>query len=63
MPVAAAVHRRVQVEMKPEGGEAVGGAGLPGGEGVYAAGSVIAAELAPCEVLVGGGACWATASP
>ena len=47
--------------MQPERGEAVGGAGSLGGEGADAAGSVIAAESAPCEVLVGKTECWATA--
>ena len=48
--------------MRPEGGKAVGGAGSPGGEGEDADGVVIAAESAPCEVLVGEGECWATAA-
>ena len=56
----AAVLRRVRVEMRLEGGKAVGGAGSPCGEGADAAGSVIAAESAPCEMLDGKGACWAT---
>ena len=46
--------------MRPVGGKAVGGAGSPCGEGADAAGSVISAESAPCEVLDVGGACWAT---
>ena len=53
MPVPTAVRRRVRVEMQPEDGKAVRGAGSPGGEGADAAGSVIAAESAPCEVLQG----------
>ena len=57
MPEAAAVFRRVRVEMRPEGDNSIGGAGLPGGEGADAAGPVVAAESAPCEVLVGAGAC------
>ena len=56
MPGAAAVRRRVRVEMRSEGVKAVGGAGSPGGERVDAAGSVIAAESARCE-----GARWVTA--
>ena len=44
--------------MRPEGGKAVGGAGSPCGEGADAAGSVIAAGSAPCEVFDGKGACW-----
>jgi len=32
---------------------------VSGGGGADAAGSVISAESGPCEVLVGGGACWA----
>ena len=55
MTTAAAVCRRVRVKMRPEGSNAVGCAGSPGGEKADAAGSVIAAEWAPCEV------CWATA--
>ena len=47
--------------MRIEGGKAVGGAGSSGGKGVDAAGSVIAAESAHCEVLDWEGACWATA--
>ena len=47
--------------MRPEGSKAIGGAGSPGVEGANAAGSVIAAESALCEVLVGEGACWAKA--
>ena len=46
--------------MRPEGGKAVVGAGSPCGEGADAAGSMIAAESAPCEVPDGEGACWAT---
>ena len=46
--------------MRPEGGKAVGGGGSPCGEGADAAGSVILAESAPCQVLDVGGACWAT---
>ena len=46
--------------MRPEGGKAVGGAGSPCGKGADAAGSVISAESAPCEVLDVEGACWAT---
>lgn len=43
MPVAAAVRRRVRVEMRPEDGSVpvVGGARVPGGEGAGAAGSAI----------------------
>ena len=59
-PVAAAVLRRVRVEMWPEGGMAVGGAESPCGEGADAGGSVIAAELTPCEVPNGEEPCWAT---
>ena len=58
--MAAAVLRRVRVEMRPEGGKAVGGAGSPFGKGADAAGSVIVAESAPCEVLDGEGGCWTT---
>ena len=58
--MAATVLRRVRVEMRPEGGKAVGGAGSPCGEGADAPGSVISAESAPCEVLDVGGTCWAT---
>ena len=58
--MAATVLRRVRVEMRPEGGKAVGGAGSPCGEGADAPGSVISAESAPCEVLDVGKACWAT---
>ena len=47
--------------MRHEDGKAVGDAGSPGAEGADASGSVIAVESAPCEVLVGEGACWATA--
>ena len=46
--------------MRPEGGKGVGDAGSPCGEGADAAGSVISAESASCEVLDMGGACWAT---
>ena len=53
--MAAAVFRRVRVEMRPEGYKAVGGAGSPCGEGADAAGSVILAESTPCEVLDLGG--------
>ena len=55
----AAVLRRVRVEVRPEGGKAIGGAGSCG-EGADAAGSVISAESAPCGVLDVGGTCWAT---
>ena len=44
--------------MRPEGGKAVGGAGSPDGVGTDVAGSVIAAESAPCEVLDWEEACW-----
>ena len=47
--------------MRLEGGEAVGGAGSPGGQGADAAESVIAAEWAPCKELDGERACGATA--
>ena len=47
--------------MQPEASKAIGGAESPGGEGADAAGSMIAAESAPCEVLVGEGPCWTTA--
>ena len=46
--------------MRLEGGKAVRGAGWPGGEGVDAVESMIAAGAAPREVLNGEGACWAT---
>ena len=58
--MAAAVRRRVRVEIRPECSEAVGGAALPSVEGADVARSMIAVESAPCEVLVGEGACWAT---
>ena len=45
------------MEMRPEGGKAIGGGGSPGGEVVDAAGSMIAAESAPCEVLDWEGTC------
>ena len=61
MPVAAAIRRCVRVEMRPEGGKSVGGATSPGGAGADAAVSVIAAESAPYEVLVGEGVCWTIA--
>ena len=61
MPAPAAVRRRARVEMRPEGGKAVGGEVSPRGEGVDAAGLVTAAESAPCEVLVGERARLATA--
>ena len=57
----SAVRRCVRVKMRPEGGKAVGDTGSPGGKGADAVGLVIAVELARCEVLVGEGACWATA--
>ena len=60
VPVAAALRRRVRVEMRPERGKAARGAGSPGGEGADAAGSVITADFFLCEVLVGTGACHAT---
>ena len=60
MPAAAAVRRRVRMEMRPEGGNIFRDARLPGGDGADAAGSVITAESSPCKVLVGGGARWAT---
>ena len=59
--MGATVRRRVRVEMRPEGGKAIGCAGSPGGEEANAAGSVIPAKSAPCVVLVGEGACWVTA--
>ena len=59
-PAPAAVLRRIRAEMRPEGGKPAGGARSPGSEGTDAAGSVIAADSAPCEVLDGEGACWAT---
>ena len=43
VPVAAAVRRRVRVEMLPEDEKTVRDAGLTGGEGATAAGSVISA--------------------
>ena len=58
-PAVMAVLRRVRVGMRPEGGKAVGGAGSPCREGVDKAGPVISTDLAPCEVLDVGGACWA----
>ena len=61
MPAAAAAGRLVRVEMRPEGGQAVGGTGPAGVEGADAAGSVIAAESAPFEVIIGERASWATA--
>ena len=60
VPAAAAVRRRVRVEVRPEGGKIFRGAGLPGGDGTDAARSVVTAESSPCKVLVGGGAHWAT---
>ena len=60
MPAAAAVRRRVRVEMRPEGGKIFRGAGLSGDEWADAVGFVITAESCPCKVLVGRGACWAT---
>ena len=48
--------RRIRVKMRPEGGRAGGAAGLPGGVEADAAGSVMAAESTPCEVLIGEGA-------
>ena len=57
----SAVRRCVRVKMRPEGGKAVGDTGSPGGKGADAVGLVIAVELARCEVLVGEGACSATA--
>ena len=56
----AAVLRRVRLEKRPKSGQAVGGAGSPCGERVDAAGSVIAVEVAPCEVLDEERACRAT---
>ena len=58
--MASAARRRVRAEMQLKGNKAVGGPGSPGGEGADAAESVIAAESAPCKVLVGEGACWVT---
>ena len=52
VPAAAAVRRRVRVEMRPQGGETFRGAGWPGGEGATAAGSVVTAESSPCKVCV-----------
>ena len=46
--------------MRPEGGKTVGGAGSSGVEEADVVKSVIAAESAPCEVLVWEVACWAT---
>ena len=60
MPAAAAVRRRVRVEMRPEGGKTVRGDGLPGEERADAAGPVITAESSPCGKLARRGACWAT---
>ena len=59
--VAAAVLRRVRMEMRPEGRKAVGCAWSPVDEGADEAASVFAVESAPYEVIVGKGACWATA--
>ena len=59
--VAVAVRRRVRVEMRPEGGKAVGSAGSSGSKRGDAAESVIPAESALYEVLVGEGGCSATA--
>lgn len=58
--MAAAVLRRVWVEMRPEGGKTVRDTDLSRGQGAETAGSVIAAECSRCEVLVARGACWAT---
>ena len=58
--MAAAVLRRVQVELMPESGKAVGGAGSPCGEGAGTDGSVISAESTPCGVLDVGGTCCVT---
>ena len=52
-----AIRHRVRVKMRSDGGKAVGIAGSPSGEGLDAAGSVIAAESAPCEGLDWEGAC------
>ena len=49
------------METESGGGKAVRGAELPGGEEADAAGSVIAAESAPFEVIIGERASWATA--
>ena len=46
-PAGAAVRRRVRVEMRPEDGNMLGGAGVPSGDGVDAPGSVITAESSP----------------
>lgn len=59
MPVAAAVRLHIRVEVRPEGGRAAGVARFPSSEG-DAAGSVIAAESAPCGVLAREETCWAT---
>ena len=58
--MAAAVRRRVRVDMRPEDGRVVGRAGDPGIEGAGAGGSVIATESGPCKAIVGEGACWVT---
>ena len=53
MQVAAAVRRLVMVEMGPEGGKAVGSAGLSDAERADTAGSVTVADSAPCECSSG----------
>ena len=52
VPAAAAVCRRVQLEVRPEYGKTVRGAGSPGSKGVDEAGSMIPTEPSPC--------CWRT---
>lgn len=56
--MAAAGHRGVRLEMRPEGGKTVRRARLSGGEGGDTIRHVIVAEAYPCEVLVGIGPCW-----
>ena len=60
MPAAVAVRRRVRVEMRSEGGFAVGDAGEPGEVGADTVVPMVATESVPCVELLVKGIGWAT---
>ena len=60
MPAPVAGPRRVQVEMRPEDGFAVGGGGEPGEGEADADGPMVSTESAPCVELLEKRVGWAT---
>ena len=60
LPAAVAVRRRVRVEIRPEDGFAVAGAGEPGETGADTVGPAVSMESVPCVELLEKGVGWAT---